>query len=124
MDDIAEDDGGLVLILRTNKFRRLKTEQSERLLPLPEESVRLGFLDYCALLQDLGYEAVFPDLFSDKTLNDPGDRFYDVFLPIMNSASGRRCGIGLSMRCATAWQMDDRPHLQFLQYHREKVFKG
>ncbi|WP_244712992.1 integrase [Rhizobium cremeum] len=90
LDDIAEDDGGLVLILRTNKFRRLKTEQSERLLPLPEELVRLGFVDYCATLQDLGYEAVFPDLFSDKTLNDPGDRFYDVFLPLMKQALGEK----------------------------------
>lgn len=86
LDDIAEDDGGLVLILRTNKFRRLKTEQSERLLPLPQELVRLGFMDYCAALQNLGYEAVFPDLFSDKTVNDPGDRFYDVFLPIMKQS--------------------------------------
>lgn len=42
LDDVAEDDGGLVLILRTNKFRRLKTEQSERLLPVPEELVRLS----------------------------------------------------------------------------------
>ncbi|MBB4576034.1 integrase [Rhizobium lentis] len=90
LDDIAEDDGGLVLILRTNKFRRLKTEQSERLLPLPEELVRLGFMDYCAALQNLGYEAVFPDLFSDKTLNDPGDRFYDVFLPIMKQSLGEK----------------------------------
>lgn len=88
LDDIAEDDGGLVLILRTNKFRRLKTEQSERLLPVPEELVRLGFMDYCAALQNLGYEAVFPDLFSDKTVNDPGDRFYDVFLPIMKQSLG------------------------------------
>lgn len=90
LDDIAEDDGGLVLILRTNKFRRLKTEQSERLLPVPDELVRLGFLDYCASLQELGYEAVFPELFSDKTLNDPGDRFYDVFLPIMKQCLGEK----------------------------------
>ncbi len=88
LDDIAEDDGGLVLILRTNKFRRLKTEQSERLLPLPDELVRLGFMEYCSALQDLGYEAVFPDLFSHKTINDPGDRFYDVFLPIMKQSLG------------------------------------
>jgi len=90
LDDIAEDDGGLVLILRTNKFRRLKTEQSERLLPLPQELVRLGFLDYCAALQNLGYEAVFPDLFSDKTANDPGDRFYDVFVPMMKQSLGEK----------------------------------
>lgn len=88
LDDIAEDDDGLVLILRTNKFRRLKTEQSERLLPVPDELIRLGFKDYCVALKELGYEAVFPDLFSHKTMNDPGDRFYDVFLPIMKQSLG------------------------------------
>lgn len=88
LDDITEDDDGLVLILRTNKFRRLKTEQSERLLPVPNELIRLGFMDYCIALKELGYEAVFPDLFSHKTMNDPGDRFYDVFLPIMKQSLG------------------------------------
>lgn len=88
LDDIEEDDDGLVLILRTNKFRRLKTEQSERLLPVPDELIRLGFMDYCVALKELGYEAVFPDLFSHKTMNDPGDRFYDVFLPIMKQSLG------------------------------------
>ncbi|NKL30165.1 integrase [Rhizobium leguminosarum bv. viciae] len=88
LDDVAEDDHGLVLILRTNEFRRLKNEQSKRVLPLPDEVVRLGFMDYCVALKDLGYRAVFPDLISDKTLNDPGDRFYDVFLPIMKSCLG------------------------------------
>ncbi|MGH0214155.1 tyrosine-type recombinase/integrase [Sinorhizobium meliloti] len=88
LNDIAEDDNGLVIILRTNKLRRLKTEQSERVLPLPEELARLGFADYCAALTELGYEAVFPDLFSHKTMNDPGDRFYDVFFPIMKQSLG------------------------------------
>jgi integrase len=88
LDDIAEDDKGLVIVLQTNEFRRLKTEQSERLLPVPDELVRLGFEDYCISLKALGYRAVFPELFSDKTKNDPGDRFYDVFNPIMKDALG------------------------------------
>ncbi|UIJ87251.1 integrase [Rhizobium leguminosarum] len=88
LDDIAEDDQGLALMLRSNQFRRLKNEQSKRVLPLPEEMIRLGFMDYCVALKDLGYEAVFPDLISDKTMNDPGDRFYDVFLPIMKRCLG------------------------------------
>ncbi|MBY5806113.1 integrase [Rhizobium leguminosarum bv. viciae] len=88
LDDIAEDDHGLVLMLRTNQFRRLKNEQSKRVLPLPGEMIRLGFMDYCVALKELGYEAVFPDLISDKTMNDPGDRFYDVFLPIMKRCLG------------------------------------
>lgn len=88
LDDIAEDDQGLVLLVRTNQFRRLKNEQSNRVLPLPEEMIRLGFMDYCIALKELGYEAVFPDLISDKTMNDLGDRFYDVFIPIMKRCLG------------------------------------
>jgi hypothetical protein len=88
LNDIEEDDDGLVIVLRTNEFRRLKTEQSERVLPLPDELIRLGFMDYCVALQALGYKAVFPDLISHKTTNDPGDRFYDVFLPMMERSLG------------------------------------
>ncbi|UIK18325.1 tyrosine-type recombinase/integrase [Rhizobium leguminosarum] len=90
LNDIEEDDDGPVLVLRSNEFRRLKTEQSERLLPLPDELIRLGFMDYCVALHRLGYKAVFPDLISHKTRNDPGDRFYDVFNPIMQEALGTK----------------------------------
>ncbi|MGV1758864.1 DUF6538 domain-containing protein [Rhizobium sp. A22-96] len=88
LDDLAEDEAGLVIRLRSNQFRRLKNEQSKRILPVPDEMIRLGFVDYCTALSKLGYEAVFPDLFSDQTTNDPGDRFYDVFGPIMKKALG------------------------------------
>ncbi|MGV2131217.1 MULTISPECIES: hypothetical protein [Rhizobium/Agrobacterium group] len=76
------------IILRTNGIRGLKNVQSKRLLPVPEELVRLGFIDYVQAIKQLGYEALFPDLFSDKTDNDPGDRFYDTFVPIMQGALG------------------------------------
>jgi integrase len=88
LDDIAEDDDGLVLILQPNEFRRVKTEQSKRILPVPDELIRLGFMDYCVAIKELGYKAVFPDLISHKTKNDPGDRFYDVFIPIMKRSLG------------------------------------
>jgi integrase len=90
LDDIAEDDNGLVIILRTNESRGLKTEQSERVLPVPDELFRLAFVDYCIALKGLGSNAVFPDLISDKSLNDPGDRFYDVFSPMMNQSLGEK----------------------------------
>ncbi|MGO7807335.1 DUF6538 domain-containing protein [Rhizobium ruizarguesonis] len=54
LDDIAEDDQGLVLMLRSNQFRRLKNEQSKRVLPLPEEMIRLGFMDYLRCSQGPG----------------------------------------------------------------------
>lgn len=90
VDDIAKDEDGYVILLRTNGIRRLKTAQSKRLLPMPDELVRLGFLDYYQAIKGLGYEALFPDLFSDKTENDPGDRFYDTFTPVMRGALGEK----------------------------------
>ncbi|MGV1916130.1 DUF6538 domain-containing protein [Rhizobium sp. 22-785-1] len=90
VDDIAKDEDGYVILLRNNGIRRLKTAQSKRLLPMPDELIRLGFLDYYQAIKGLGYEALFPDLFSDKTDNDPGDRFYDTFIPIMRGALGEK----------------------------------
>ena len=90
VNDIAKDEEGYVIILRTNSLRRLKTAQSERLLPMPGEMVRLGFIGYLQAIKKLGYEALFPDLFSDKTENDPGNRFYDTFIPVMRGALGEK----------------------------------
>lgn len=88
VDDVEQDQHGLVIQLRTNALRRLKNAQSHRTLPVPDELVRLGFVQYHAAIKQLGYEALFPDLFSDRTRNDPGDRFYDTFTPIMQEALG------------------------------------
>lgn len=88
VNDIAREEGGYVIILQTNSIRRLKNIQSQRLLPMPEEMVRLGFIEYVHAIKRLGYEALFPDLFSDKTKNNPGDRFYDTFVPVMEQALG------------------------------------
>lgn len=99
MNDIAKDDDGYVIILRTNSIRRLKTAQSQRLLPLPDELVRLGFIDYVQAIRQLGYEALFPDLFSDKTDNDPGNRFYDTFVPVMQGALGEKMWGRAIFRC-------------------------
>ncbi|WP_285277760.1 DUF6538 domain-containing protein [Agrobacterium sp. SUL3] len=90
VDDIAEDDDGYVIILRTNSVRGLKNIQSKRLLPMPEEMVRLGFIEYYYAVKKLGYVTLFPDLFSDKTTNDPGDRFYDTFKPVMKATLGTK----------------------------------
>lgn len=57
---------------------------------MPDEMVRLGFLEYYQAIKGLGYEALFPDLFSDKTENDPGNRFYDTFIPVMRGALGEK----------------------------------
>jgi len=88
VSDIERDEDGFVIVIQSNQIRRLKNGQSKRVLPLPDELVRLGFIQYQTAIKKLGYEALFPDLFSDKTDNDPGDRFYDIFTPIMRGALG------------------------------------
>ncbi len=90
VDDIQKQDDHHVILIDQNELRGIKNFQSQRALPLPDELVRLGFLDYHAAIKDLGYRPLFPDLFSDKTNNDPGDRFYDVFTPIMREALGEK----------------------------------
>ncbi|WP_249406575.1 integrase [Rhizobium sp. CFBP 13726] len=90
VNDIARDGDGYVIILRSNGIRRLKNIQSQRMLPMPEEMVRLGFIEYVQAIKKLGYATLFPDLFSDKTENDPGDRFYDTFVPIMQAVLGEK----------------------------------
>ncbi|WP_377293868.1 integrase [Rhizobium sp. SG2393] len=86
VDDIYREAGSYIINLKPNSLRRLKNEQSQRILPLPDELIRLGILDYQKAIRKLGYVQLFPDLFSDKTDNDPGDRFYDAFTPIMRKA--------------------------------------
>ncbi|MGI6245383.1 MAG: integrase [Pseudochelatococcus sp.] len=86
--DVYQAEHGWVIDLRPNAFRNLKNPQSHRQLPLPDELIRLNFLEYRQQIAELGYQALFPDLFSHLTRNDPGDRFYDAFVPLMQTALG------------------------------------
>lgn len=91
VDDIYQDedsDNEWVIHIRPNELRRMKTVQSDRKIPLHPELLRLGILEYREQIRDLGYKALFPELFSDKTENDPGDRFYVEFVPLMKAAMG------------------------------------
>jgi integrase len=84
VDDVVETPFGPALFIRENAFRRLKNPQSQRHLPVPDEVVRLGFLGYVAALRSLGYQALFPELYSPfKVEQDPGDRFYKQFVPLL-----------------------------------------
>ena len=61
------------LIIRPNKHRRLKNPQLERIIPVHPEVLRLGFLDYVEAIKKLGYDLVFPDLFSPTSASPLGD---------------------------------------------------
>lgn len=62
--DVMQDaDSGLWTIdVCANKFRQLKRTWTARQLPIHEELLRLGFLEYVEAIRALGYEPLFPDL--------------------------------------------------------------
>jgi hypothetical protein len=62
-DVIQDEDTGMWAIeVRANQFRRMKKTWTARRLPIPEELLRLGFLEYVEAIRALWYEALFPDL--------------------------------------------------------------
>ncbi|MBB4004743.1 DUF6538 domain-containing protein [Aurantimonas endophytica] len=85
--DVLVTPNGPALHIRENTIRGIKNAQSDRILPVPSEVLRLGFLDYVGAIRRLGYQQLFPELFSPllKT-NDPGDRFYKDFIPLVKAS--------------------------------------
>ncbi|ODT83330.1 MAG: hypothetical protein ABS76_02885 [Pelagibacterium sp. SCN 64-44] len=84
--DIITDNGDIPYIhIAPNAFRRIKNLQSVRNLALHPEIVRLGFLDYVEAVKALGYERLFPDLYSPSTRSPLGDRLYGEMLPSLRA---------------------------------------
>lgn len=92
VDDVVETASGWAFEIKANDIRGLKKPQSARMLPVPPEMIRLGFLDYVERIKALGYRPLFPELCNpfDRKNADPGDRFYKNFIPlfIANAANG------------------------------------
>ncbi len=82
------------ILLRDNKHRRLKNAQSERRVAIHPELIRLGFLDYIAAIKALGYELLFPDLYSPTTRSPLGDRYHDQLRPVLDRAGITAKGTG------------------------------
>lgn len=86
-DDIIKTPNGWAIHIRTNANRRIKNVQSDRLLPLPDEMKRLGFLDYARAIRALGHTRLFPELYSPfRKDQDPGDRFYKDLRPAIEKS--------------------------------------
>lgn len=83
VDEIVEIEDRWAIQIRANEVRRIKNAQSDRLLPVPNELIRLNFIEYVERLKALGHRMLFPELFSPYLKkNDPGDRFYKDFVPV------------------------------------------
>lgn len=87
LDAVVRTPHGPAINLAPTEIRLLKTEQSERMLPVPAEMVRLGFMDYVDRLKAIGHEMLFPELFSPfLERQDPGDRLYKELSPIVRKS--------------------------------------
>lgn len=86
VNDVKETANGWAIDIRVNQFRRVKNAQSLRMLPVPDEVLRLGFVPYVRAIRDLGYQALFPELFHPQKAVDHGDRFYDDFKPLAEAS--------------------------------------
>ena len=62
--------------VRDNATRKLKTTSTVRLMPLAEELLRLGLLDYVNALRDEGEIHLFPELRAESGKGTMGDAFY------------------------------------------------
>ncbi|MDX8530075.1 integrase [Mesorhizobium sp. VK25A] len=83
VEEVMQRDGHWAIQIKRNEVRRIKNAQSHRLLPLPNELLRLNFIEYVERLKELGHKLLFPELFSPYLeKNDPGDRFYKDFVPV------------------------------------------
>ncbi len=87
---------GIITHLRIadNEYRRIKNAQSERPLIIHPELIRLGFLDYAAAVEALGYDLLFPDLYSPTTKSPLGDRYHDQLRPVLDLAGITAKGTG------------------------------
>ena len=95
VDDVIENNGAHpYLHIAKNKFRRIKNAQSTRNIVLHPEIIRLGFLRYVSMIRSLGYELVFPDLFSPTTKSPLGNRYYKLFKPVLVTAGITEEGLG------------------------------
>ena len=79
---------GYGINITTNSMRRIKNVPSVRMLPVPDEVERLGFLAYVEAIKALQYQALFPELYDPQHSvgeQDSGDRFYKDFAPLAQS---------------------------------------
>ncbi|MEX0406917.1 integrase [Aquibium sp. LZ166] len=83
VDEIVQSEGHWSIQIKASEVRRIKNAQSHRLLPVPNELLRLNFIEYVERLKKVGHKMLFPELFSPYLQkSDPGDRFYKDFVPI------------------------------------------
>jgi integrase len=62
LNDFVEIDGVHCIDINDDEAKRLKTPNSKRLVPIHNELIRLGILDYVGALKSAGYARLFPEI--------------------------------------------------------------
>jgi integrase len=83
---LDEDTAVWTIDVRPNQFRDLKRTWTARRLPIPEEILRLRFLDYVEKIRALGYQALFPDLLSAVEGRPLGEQLADGWAKVESGA--------------------------------------
>jgi integrase len=61
--DVDTVAGVPVFRIRFSETKRVENDQSDLVIPIPDELIRLNFLSYADRIKALGYPKLFPDLF-------------------------------------------------------------
>lgn len=76
LDEIECRDGHWQIQVKPNSLRGLKTDSSERMMPVASELLRLGFVQYVEALRAAGEWLWFPELLPESGIGTLGDAFY------------------------------------------------
>lgn len=95
IDDLQLDDEHWHFEVRPTDTRRLKTLSSKRKVPVADELVRLGLIEYVEALRAAGEKLVFPELASQSGIGTMGDAYYKCIwtklvkeLPFLGNGQG------------------------------------
>ncbi len=85
VDDVVSTGEIPFINLRFSEHRLLKNQQSVRRIPLTEDIIRLGFLEYRDAIKALGYRLLFPELEAASDKTPFGDVFHGDWIKVQNA---------------------------------------
>ena len=79
VSEVRYDDGVWYLVIAFSEAGRVKNARSVRFMPICDELLRLGFVQFVDAIKAAGHAALFPDLLTMSGIGKKGDVFYDLY---------------------------------------------
>lgn len=79
VSDVLNEAGIPIIRIADSSTGRVKTARSNRLVPLADELIRLGFIDFVDAMRAENRTILFPDLIPSTTSRKMGDVYYKRF---------------------------------------------